>query len=240
MQSLTQKEKMLLQDQAKHEEICIQKYSKYASQAKDQALRNMFNEFARDEQEHYNTIQGFLANSGGTQQAGNQVGGLGYDQSRAQSHQPSRSYQETSLEFTGPELGRGSAFGQRTVFGGQTPGTQQPRGYAARQEEETIYRAPQNMEGRETMRQLGWANRDLSMETGQIGGGAGSGTQDEKSMLTDMLMTEKYISGAYDSAVFESSNQQLRTALQHIQQDEQKHGEGIFDYMQQRGLYKQS
>lgn len=187
MQSLTQKEKMLLQDQAKHEEICIQKYSKYASQAKDQELRNMFNEFAKDEQEHYNTIQGFLTNPQGAQRPGNQP--------QSQQYQSPR--QATSMQAGGPELGQ-------------------------------------------TTSQIGWANRGFTAEAGQIGGGAGSGTQDEASMLTDMLMTEKYVSGAYDTAVFESSNKQLRQALQHIQQDEQRHGEGIFNYMQQRGLYKQS
>jgi spore coat protein CotF len=57
-------------------------------------------------------------------------------------------------------------------------------------------------------------------------------------MLEDMLMTEKYISGAYDTAVFESSNAQVRQALQHIQKDEQKHGEEIFKYMQQQGMYQ--
>ncbi|MGI6666597.1 MAG: spore coat protein [Bacillota bacterium] len=47
-------------------------------------------------------------------------------------------------------------------------------------------------------------------------------TSDDKSMLEDMLMTEKYISGAYDTAVFETSNQEVRQALQHIQRDEQR------------------
>ena len=33
MLQLTQKEKMLLQDQQKHEQICIEKYTNYANQA---------------------------------------------------------------------------------------------------------------------------------------------------------------------------------------------------------------
>lgn len=63
-------------------------------------------------------------------------------------------------------------------------------------------------------------------------------TSDDKSMLEDMLMTEKYISGAYDTSIFESSNPQVRQALQHIQKDEQRHGEEIFRYMQQKGMYQ--
>jgi len=61
--------------------------------------------------------------------------------------------------------------------------------------------------------------------------------EDEKSMLSDMLMTEKFVSGAYDTAVFESTNPSLRRDLQDIQKDEQKHGEGIFQYMQKHGMY---
>ena len=67
---------------------------------------------------------------------------------------------------------------------------------------------------------------------------AGITGTDDQSMLTDMLMTEKYISGTYDTAIFESSNPSIRKALQHIQKDEQSHGEGIFNYMQQQGMYQ--
>jgi spore coat protein CotF len=52
-----------------------------------------------------------------------------------------------------------------------------------------------------------------------------------------MLMTEKFVSGAYDTAVFESANSDVRQALQHIQREEQQHGEGIFNYMSQHGMY---
>lgn len=139
----------------------------------------------------------------------------------------------------GPQGGHDSR--QRTTLGGGAMGPQQTGGYANWDDEESIYRAPQNMEGRETMRQLGWATQNVNTEAGQIGGGgAGSGTPDEASMLTDMLMTEKYMSATYDTSIFESANPQLRQALQQIQHEEQKHGEGIFNYMQQKGMYRQS
>lgn len=139
----------------------------------------------------------------------------------------------------GPQGGHDSR--QRTTLGGGAMGPQQTGGYANWDDEESIYRAPQNMEGRETMRQLGWATQNVNTEAGQIGGGGtGSGTPDEASMLTDMLMTEKYMSATYDTSIFESANPQLRQALQQIQHEEQKHGEGIFNYMQQKGMYRQS
>ena len=44
------------------------------------------------------------------------------------------------------------------------------------------------------------------------------------------------MSGTYDTAIFESANPNIRQALQHIQKEEQQHGEGIFNYMQQHGM----
>ena len=44
-------------------------------------------------------------------------------------------------------------------------------------------------------------------------------------MCNDMLMTEKYVSNAYDTTIFEATKPELRQQLQHIQQEEQQHGE---------------
>jgi spore coat protein CotF len=68
-------------------------------------------------------------------------------------------------------------------------------------------------------------------------GGAGMTNQEDATILGDMLMTEKFVSGAYDTAIFESANSDVRQALQHIQKEEQQHGEGIFNYMSQHGMY---
>jgi spore coat protein CotF len=62
----------------------------------------------------------------------------------------------------------------------------------------------------------------------------------DKDMCTEMLMTEKYVSGVYDTAIFEFRNAQVRDLLNHIQKEEQKHGEAIFAYMQSKGMYSVS
>jgi spore coat protein CotF len=62
----------------------------------------------------------------------------------------------------------------------------------------------------------------------------------DKDLCTDMLMTEKYVSGAYDTAIFEFKDASVRDVLNHIQKEEQKHGEAIFAYMQSKGMYKLS
>jgi len=149
---LTQKEKTLLKDQQKHEEICIKKYSNYAQQAKDPQLKQLFNQYASQEQQHHRTINQLL-----------------------QGQQPN-------------------------VGGGQ---------YL------------QQYQGQQTQGQS---------QTGMT-------NQEDAALCTDMLMTEKFVSGAYDTAIFESANPPVRQALQHIQKEEQQHGEGIFNYMNQHGMY---
>ncbi|HHY41227.1 MAG TPA: spore coat protein [Syntrophaceticus sp.] len=61
--------------------------------------------------------------------------------------------------------------------------------------------------------------------------------QNDAMLLNDLLMTEKYVSSAYDTAIFEFTNPQMRQALNHIQKEEQQHGEGIFSYMSAHGMY---
>ncbi len=67
--------------------------------------------------------------------------------------------------------------------------------------------------------------------------GSQSFKMSDKDMCTDMLSTEKYVSGTYDTAIFEFSDAQVRDVLNHIQKEEQKHGEAIFAYMQSKGMY---
>ncbi len=59
----------------------------------------------------------------------------------------------------------------------------------------------------------------------------------DKDMCIDMLNTEKYVSATYNTAIFEFSDAQVRDVLNHIQKEEQKHGEAIFAYMQSKGMY---
>lgn len=59
----------------------------------------------------------------------------------------------------------------------------------------------------------------------------------DKDICTDLLMTEKFVSGAYDTAIFECKDTRVRDVLNHIQKEEQKHGEAIFQYMDSKGLY---
>jgi len=61
MVQLTQKERLLLEDQKAHEELCILKYRSYAEQAKDAQLQQLFTSYAGQEQQHLDTINQVLA-----------------------------------------------------------------------------------------------------------------------------------------------------------------------------------
>ena len=53
---LTEKEMSVLKDLQTQEKNCIDKYEKYAGLAKDEELKQLFEELKKKEQEHYKTI----------------------------------------------------------------------------------------------------------------------------------------------------------------------------------------
>jgi len=61
--------------------------------------------------------------------------------------------------------------------------------------------------------------------------------QADSDLCQDLLMAEKYVSGTYDTAIFEFRDTNIRKVLNHIQKEEQQHGEDIFNYMQSHGMY---
>lgn len=71
----------------------------------------------------------------------------------------------------------------------------------------------------------------------QSGSSSSSFQASDKDMCIDMLNTEKYVSGTYNTAIFEFKDAPVRDVLNHIQTEEQKHGEAIFAYMQSKGMY---
>ncbi|HZJ83107.1 MAG TPA: spore coat protein [Clostridia bacterium] len=59
----------------------------------------------------------------------------------------------------------------------------------------------------------------------------------ERDMLQDAIMTEKYVSSAYDTGIMESVNEEVMQTLQNIQQEEQNHAKLFFEVMNNRGWY---
>jgi len=171
--TLSQKERMLLEDQKNHEQLCIEKYTNYANQATDPQLKQIFNTNCDAERTHLGTINQLL---NGTIPQMNQLQNQGSQQN--QNNQQSQSPQ-------------------------QNQNTQQN-------------------------------SANQSMNNSQTSGAKFT----DADMCTDLLMTEKYVSGNYDTTIFEFRDPQVRQVLNHIQKEEQQHGEAIFKYMESKGMYK--
>ena len=56
-------------------------------------------------------------------------------------------------------------------------------------------------------------------------------------LCKDALAMEKHVSAIYDTSIFEFSSPTLRDTLNHIQKEEQNHGEQIYQYMAKNGMY---
>ena len=59
----------------------------------------------------------------------------------------------------------------------------------------------------------------------------------DKMLCQDSLSGEKYVSSTYDTAIFEFRDTNARQILNHIQKEEQEHGEKIYNYMEQYRMY---
>lgn len=154
--NLSQKERMLLEDQKSHEEACIVKYTNYANQATDSQLKAIFNASLQSERTHLDSVNQLL--SGNIPQMNQQGNQQNNNQANTQS-----------------------------------------------------------------------TNQNMA---------SGVHNLSDYDMCTDILMTEKYVSGAYDTAIFEFRDTNVRDVLNHIQKEEQKHGESVFQYMESKGMYK--
>lgn len=190
--NFSQKERTLLEDQKNHEQICIQKYSNYASLAQDPQLKNIFKQNGQIEQEHYNTLDQLLKG------------------------------QMPQMQQSGSQQGEALQQGQ----GQQQSGNMQMKS-----------QQPQSMQGSLTQPQQGQSQMNQSSSFIPKGQSSSFSTSD-KDLCTDMLMTEKYVSGAYNTAIFEFRDPQVRSILNHIQKEEQQHGEAIFKYMESNGMYQ--
>ncbi|WP_139904848.1 spore coat protein [Clostridium thermarum] len=79
--------------------------------------------------------------------------------------------------------------------------------------------------------------QQMQANSAQMQGASSNYNQKDKELCTDMLMTEKYVSSTYNTAIFEFRDPNVRDVLNHIQKEEQKHGEAIFKYMESKGMY---
>ena len=58
---LKEKERTVIKDLQTQEKSCIEKYGKYAQQARDPELKNLFQTLQKKEQEHYDSLSQVLS-----------------------------------------------------------------------------------------------------------------------------------------------------------------------------------
>ncbi len=224
------KERTLLEDQKNHEQICIQKYSNYANLASDPQLKNIFKQNGQIEQEHYNTLDQLLKGQmpqmqqSGSQQGGQQQGGT--------QQQGSNQQQSSGMQMKSQQGG-----GQQS--GSQQQGWSQQQNSSQQQGVAMMVKSQQRGSQQQGGGQQQMSPQQMSQQSSFMPKNQSSGyNNSDKDLCTDMLMTEKYVSGAYNTAIFEFRDPQVRNILNHIQKEEQQHGETIFKYMESNGMYQ--
>ena len=63
-----------------------------------------------------------------------------------------------------------------------------------------------------------------------------SHSKTDEYLLKDALDTEKHVSSVYDTCIFEFTDPSARQVLNHIQKEEQEHGQMLYDYMACHGM----
>ncbi len=61
--------------------------------------------------------------------------------------------------------------------------------------------------------------------------------QQDKFLCADALSIEKHVSSVYNTSIFEFCQPELRNVLNHIQKEEQQHGQELYNYMNTNGMY---
>lgn len=73
--------------------------------------------------------------------------------------------------------------------------------------------------------------------TATYGAGENQDKLNDSYLCTDLLATEKHTSALYNTCIFEFTDANIRNTLNHIQKEEQEHGQKLYDYMSANGMY---
>lgn len=110
-----------------------------------------------------------------------------------------------------------------------------------RQEEQHLSTIEQIMNGSVPMMQSGGGNNQQQQQQftpSYSSYESNQSKQKDSYLCTDALSTEKHVSSVYNTGIFEFKDSAIREALNHIQKEEQQHGEQIYNYMEVNGMYR--
>ncbi|OON98458.1 MAG: Rubrerythrin [Epulopiscium sp. Nele67-Bin004] len=83
---LNTKERQALENLKSEEQLCIDKFSRYANEAKDPVLQELFNTLTKDEQNHFNSLEQVLN--------GGPVPAVDCNDSKGKNYAPTATYAE--------------------------------------------------------------------------------------------------------------------------------------------------
>ncbi len=92
----------------------------------------------------------------------------------------------------------------------------------------------QNQQGQQG--QQNQQNQQIMPPPSASSGPMSAGSAVDQYLCMDALSTEKYVSGSYDTSIFEFCDPSVRQALNGIQTAEQRHGEMLYGYMARHGI----
>lgn len=115
-------------------------------------------------------------------------------------------------------------------------GSQSQSGQSGQQTMQSQQQTPgwQNVQMQGSQTQSGQSNQNFTPTSNLKSPNA---TQKDFDLVHDLLSTEKYVSASYNTAIFEFNNSQIRKTLNHIQKEEQEHGELLYNYLKQNNAY---
>ena len=83
----------------------------------------------------------------------------------------------------------------------------------------------------------GTAAPEMTFTATYMQGDTSENAKNDAYLCTDALSGEKQVTSLYNTCVFEFRDASIRTALSHIQAEEQNHGKMLYDYMAANGMY---
>ncbi len=190
---LTEKETMLLKDLKNQEKLCVEKYAKYATDACDKNLKNLFKQIGEKEQGHLDTIERML---------------------NGQSVSMPKS--KSSSSAASSSKGSGSAKSATSSSGSSGTGSSTKSA---------------------TSKSTKSGSNALSAGSKTVSTSNSRAQRKDKFLCEDALATEKHVSSTYNTSIFEFTQPKLRNILNHIQKEEQEHGQQIYSYMSQNNMY---
>lgn len=181
MTILTNKEKMVVEEEKSHEELCILKYEKALEEACDLELKKLFNSILEHEKEHLKTLNRILSGD---------IPDI-----------EKESKEKTKKDKVNPDDSKSI---------------------------KSFNKIQLNMFQNKMKLKMGLETaNELTPEEQK---------ENDYLLCQDALVGEKFVSSTYNNSIFECLNSDLRKVLNHIQKDEQEHGEQITNYLLSQGL----